>query len=1121
MSLLVQQKETSPQRPAVAPATQRLTLARVSTSLFAEFVVAVDGVAVAPERWRLKHVRALWQMLCLAPGHRLSRDETTEALWPQAGAQASSNRLHHTLHALRGIFGDAGLVDVRERIVLQAGTLWLDSHMGHDIDVVQFRRAVQAVRHCSSDEHMIAALQAAAAWCRGPLVLPAAAGDWFAPHGQALLRDHVWVLEQLAQRHRVANRLDDAVQALEDLVRVEPSNEAAHRGLIELYDSQGRADLAAQQYAACSRYLRRDSGALPSAVTQRQIADISLRARQRLPSINVAAVLPDPPLRQRFVAPKRATPLLGRDGELDLLRQWLCDDQSSRLVTLVAAGGIGKTRLATAFAEEVQDHFADGVCFVAMGTAQRPSRLAERCCQALGLPLQERPAEELLMTALADKHLLLVLDRFEHLQDAAPQLAMWLQAAPRLRMLVTSQCPLKLRAERVHALQPLLGCRVQAALELFVMTARHAGVELDANQSESTIRGVCECLGGNTLAIELAAAQLRSVPLDDLASALRQPLGVLAGVAPDDDPQHASLQATIGWSVSLLPPPAARLLAMSSVFAGDFSADDARVVLGPFFDAAALQPLLRNLLDRHLLFRRGDGEDGEAGPFALADAVREHARQMACTVPQWAQVQSAHVQHCAALAKSLFDGTGNGSQDRARSFFLAAAADIEQALQHAHRDGPLETYLRMCWQSASLQMDYGLIQRAIECLKEAVAVPVREREECDCSAWCRYMLACALGQSGVHRAAIRPLREAQRLARGSADQALHLKLAYGLAYVWSVQLLPDKSLRAIDDLIRTSERVGHTVGFSGYYMLMAACREMQGRFALAVDAAQHALEWAHRNQRPRDSLIALILLAEIETMRGELGLAEQCLQEAQLLSDAAYAALRRFDLDLTLGILAFERCQFVVAEQHFEQGLAISQTSFGNRGVAARVWHDSVLIETGRETEAQYLLSLGEAELPFESDYIVACLRARGYRLQLQALHNDWPAVIVSVQQLKEFAQRTGNVLWASWLAESAALAAHCLGQRVLALRLLEQSKALHSRSGALATPRQRASWARVQARLRDTSHETAAPQAAELARLLTQLSEGFAGRNGGAEVARERREPRSDRQPRHEPLPA
>ena len=162
----------------------------------------------------------------------------------------------------------------------------------------------------------------------------------------------------------------------------------------------------------------------------------------------------------------------------------------------------------------------------------------------------------------------------------------------------------------------------------------------------------------------------------------------------------------------------------------------------------------------------------------------------------------------------------------------------------------------------------------------------------------------------------------------------------------------------------------------------------------------------------------------------------------------------------------------------------------------ARAWRDLVLIETGREGEVRCLPGLSEHELALDSDYNAPCLHLRVYRLQLHALRGDWPAVDLSVIRLQAALKRT-NAVGASWLAESAAIAAHGIGEPGLALHLLEQSKALQAHVGVVPTPRQVASWARTQARLHQTPGVAGGAERLELVGRLFELSQDLCAVGG------------------------
>jgi DNA-binding SARP family transcriptional activator/predicted ATPase len=1057
-------------------------------TLLGEFGVSVAGVVVDPSRWKLKHPRLLWQMLCLAPGHRVSRDEAAEALWPQATVQASSNRLHHTLHALRGILGEAGVADVHRLVSLQAGTLQLNAGASLDVDVQRFAQAVAAARACNGGDAAAAHLEEAHRIHRGELALPAGAGEWFTPYREALLRARVGVLETLAQRYRAAGRIDDAVQTLQCLVRAEPSAERAHRYLIELYAAQQRPDLAVQQYAVCRRCLQRRLGTEPSAATQQLVQRIAADPPCETP-IAAAGI---PPQRAPYVAPLHASPLLGREADLAELQRWLLSG-GARLITITAAGGMGKTRLAAALAERVQQHFRDGVHFVALGTLAQPLQLAERICQSLQLKTAGQPAERVLPAAVACRRMLLVLDGFEQLIDAAPQLSRWLKAAPQLHIVVTSQSALKSRVERVYRLPTLLATAPPAAVELFELTARRVGVTLQMPADEAVIRRVCERLGGNALAIELAAAQLVRVGLGDLPDALaRAPLMVLAGVAPNGEPRHTSLEVAIAWSCSLLTADEATVLKMASVFIGDFSADDAQAALSDLFDAAATQALLRALTGRHLLVLRTDPAPCSTRRFAMLDAVRAFAHRGASADPRWPRVRQLHAEHFRQAAERAYAAHHKGLFYEAGPIYRTAAAEIGQSLQWLREHAAAEDYLRSCWHVAALQFGEGAVREAIQSLAHAVRVPARTRGEMDASAWCHYALARLHDVESNFRASMHAAKAARLLARGSASDALIDRIGYHLATLSLSQLQIDKALRFVTRSIARLELPRHRDLLATHHLLRAACLELRGQHARSHAAAEMALDGAYQARQAQYTVVILQVMAKIDRLGGRLGLAEASLHECAALIATGCCGIVHNGQLVEQGALAFERGRLAEAQALFERARANAQSLQLSRVILCDLWLAFVSMEMGREFDVMLLLSVSDRSFPLKADQANEYVLIRTYRLRLQSERGQWPAVQATLTRLQQLQRRCGNPLWASWIAESAALLAHHLGRAEQAQALLVLSRRLQSGSGIQATPRQLASWARLQARLRQAPPCLAAraPQAvaAALDRLLPDL---------------------------------
>jgi DNA-binding SARP family transcriptional activator len=1052
----------------------------IAVTLFGEFSVSVDGAAIEAARWKFKHPRLLWQMLCLAPGHRLSRDEAAEALWPQASVQASSNRLYHTLHVLRGIFSDAGVSDAHQLVQLQGGTLRMDADAHLELDVERFRQAVRSARAHHGSDVAMTYLNTAQAVQRDALALFAGAEEWFAAHRQALLRDQLWVFEQIAQHHQAAGRPDAALPSAQALARLEPTNEAAHRRLMELHDAQGRPDLVAQQYAVCSRYLRRERGELPSAATQ-------ALAQRVAASMSSDAPVDGPAPRARFVAPLRASPLLGRAADLDDLQLWLQQD-GSRLITIAAGGGVGKTRLAAALAERVQDQFRDGVHFVALGTLTRATGLAESVCRALGLSSSEQADDRSLLSALQPRHVLLVLDCFEHLLEAAPQLSKWLDAAPQLYIVVTSQCALKLRSERVYELPTLLQRSASAAAALFVLTAGGAGVVLDSTANRPLIERVCEQLGGNALAIELAATQLSRVGLEELPHALaRAPLGVLVSTSPDDERRHTSLEATIAWSCSLLTAAQTTALTMSSVFVGDFGLEDAQAVLTDLFDKAAVQALLRCLVDRHLLSPSVDAVPRDQRRFVLLDSVRDFVRRHAEADSRWRNVQQRHADHFDQVAERAYAAFKEGLLAQCGSIYRAAAADIGQSMRWRQKHAAAEDHLRGCWHLSIVQINEGAEREAIGHLQHAVSVPVRSRREKDNKSWCCLHLARAYNIEGNLKSAMQAVRAALALAQGSSDTVLKDRLDYRLTTLLLAQLRFTAVQRHVDRSIARLPRSGSADVRATHYLLLAFCLDMQGRYEQAVPAAERALECAYEARHVPYIAMSLQGLAAIYRRWGRLNQAAASLHERAALVRSGDSVFEHYDLVVDQGGLAFERGQLTAASSCFEHAVRYARSHLPHLITAAELRLACVAIERGRDCDAELVLSAPEDAFAWRVDHANEYVRIRAYRLRLQADRGDWPAVQATLKRLRQLQHRTSNPLWASWMAESAALVAHRLGRIELAHAALQLSKRAQADRGIYATPRQMASWTNIEARLQQQPCSEAPPHADVLVAAMQQ----------------------------------
>jgi predicted ATPase/DNA-binding winged helix-turn-helix (wHTH) protein len=362
--------------------------------------------------------------------------------------------------------------------------------------------------------------------------------------------------------------------------------------------------------------------------------------------------------------PAPVSSLVGRERELEAVSRML---DRSRLVTLVGAGGSGKSRLALEVAGSMRERFDDGAWWVDLASYSAETFVTQAVAAALGVRDQpgEHPAE-VLARFLAPRDLLLVVDNCEHLVEATAALVQrMLQNAPRLRILATSREPLKTDGEQVYVVPPLSipegGCvlTVSQAIEyeavrLFDERAR-AAMKSFALSEEScpAVVEICRHLDGLPLAIELAAARVAAIAVEDIASRLHDSLRVLAPARRSALPRHQTLRTAIDWSYDLLSEAERRQLARLSVFIGPFTLEAAeRIVTQAGGPDAEVFDLVSRLIDKSLVFVTDRPRSGR-WRYRLLETVRQYAHEKFLSGAETAEVLGRYVDYYTELAGKL------------------------------------------------------------------------------------------------------------------------------------------------------------------------------------------------------------------------------------------------------------------------------------------------------------------------------------------------------------------------------------------------------------------------------------------------------------------------------------
>lgn len=355
-------------------------------------------------------------------------------------------------------------------------------------------------------------------------------------------------------------------------------------------------------------------------------------------------------------------PIIGRRSEISEVTH-LLRDPNVQMVTLTGIGGTGKTRLAHAVAEAMLPEFEDGVYMIELSSVTLPELVPTTIAQPLGIEDRGRPLMETLKDHLADKRMLLVLDNFEQIIDAAPQISELLTAGDGVKILVTSRFLLRITAEREFVVPPLSpppdellasfeNIKRNDAVQLFCERAHSADPAFQLTEKNArNVAEICSRLEGLPLAIELAAARTRVLSPSEILSKLENRLRFLTGGARDLPERQRTMQGAIDWSHDLLEEVEKVIFRRLSVFAGNFSIEAAEAVCSVADSNKTVDVVdtITSLLDKSLLLRH-EGQDGERR-FGMLEVVREYAGSALEAAGEHDAVSRAHAEYFVSLGE--------------------------------------------------------------------------------------------------------------------------------------------------------------------------------------------------------------------------------------------------------------------------------------------------------------------------------------------------------------------------------------------------------------------------------------------------------------------------------------
>lgn len=585
--------------------------------------------------------------LLLNPGEQ-SRPQLAGLLWGEMSEERARANLSTAVYNLRQLLPNAIIANRKTAAFNPAQPVWLDTAV--------LQQAINQDNETSA---------AAIGLYRGPFlegIYPQDAPElesWLQQERERWRLLALTGLDRLAHIQTRAGEWSAAIATLRRLLDLEPWREESHRALMRLLARTGQFNAALAQYETCRALLLDELGVEPMAETTAVYQRIQA-ARQR----------PQP-----HGLPPQPTPLVGRAAELGQLFTWL-QDPTRRLITVAGPGGSGKTRLGLAAASDQAYAFLDGVHFIPLAEITSGAGLVQAIAASLGLTLAPGEEQRRLRNYLREKEMLLLLDNVEQVLEPAADLVLaLLEAAPRLRLIVTSREYLQLRWETRLPLAglptpPPSAADIAAfdAVRLFVQMGQRVRPDFSVAGQETAVADLCRLVEGTPLALELAASLLDVESPPQLLAQIRHSFDRLATRMRDVTARHRNLRAVFDHSWALLTPAQQGALARLALFHGGFTAAAATVV------ARATPSLLAELAAKSLIRTAAEGR------YTLHELIRQYALEQ---LPDAPQAAANHAAYFAALLEQAAEALRGSEQTAVAHQLLADLANIEAAWRMA------------------------------------------------------------------------------------------------------------------------------------------------------------------------------------------------------------------------------------------------------------------------------------------------------------------------------------------------------------------------------------------------------------------------------------------------------
>ncbi len=655
----------------------------IRISMLGTLLIEVDGAIVtlsSPSQ------RVLIERLAIAEGNRASVDALADAIWGEDLPKDPANAVRYHIWQLRQAIGIPEVIETVPggyRLAVAPGA----------IDLERFTAGMRSALASSNPEATIDLLDEAMSLWRGEALVDVIEREFAQTEIRRLTEMRRTALAVRARALVEAGRSTEAIPELEGLLEADPYDEASWSALMTALYQEGRQSDALRAYQRARKILGDDLGLEPSPELARLEERVLLHDSSLAPEAHTPTNLPT-----------ALTSFVGRSQEIERIADLL---ESRRLVSIVGTGGAGKTRLAIEAARQTLDRFSGGVWIADLTSVREGDDLFEAVGSRIGVPLtdQDRTSTSEVLSYLHRRAFLLILDNCEQILEAASIAAITiLERCSQGRIVVTSRSALHVPGEVVFPI-PVLQVPADgdswedtiatSAGDLLIQRATDAGAHVVPSPANAVIVAhLCRVLEGVPLAIELAAAKSRTVPLDVLAEQLDDTLSAYGEQRGTSD-RHRTMDAMIAWSYDLLSPGEQALFRSLGVFVGGFTIDAAiRVCPTPHLSSSEVAGSIDALVEHSIVESSPD-----TGRYRLLEPLRLFALARLREADELDRLTKVHARAFSSIVSSAANEAHGPAHDMIRAGFRADASNIRAALEHLESTGETE---RMCEMVAAL-----------------------------------------------------------------------------------------------------------------------------------------------------------------------------------------------------------------------------------------------------------------------------------------------------------------------------------------------------------------------------------------------------------------------------------